>query len=107
MGITNAGAPNAAVATDAHGNGLGGIRNPWVDTPAATFVEQMTGEGACNQIGYWLPFSYRKMGTLYGGAAKYEARVIAGIDTLVQQRWLLKDDAEKVKAQLRQEWAAK
>ena len=101
IAIKNAGTPDAAVATDAHGNALGGIRSPYVDAPAATFVEQMTGAGACNQIGYWVPFSYRKMEALYGGAAKYEAKMLAGVDKLVQQRWLLKEDAEKLKAELR------
>ena len=94
-----------AVATDVHGNAIGGIRNPYVDTPEATFVEQKTGPGACNQIGYWVPFSYRKMNALYGTTAKYESRVLAGIDKLVQQRWLLKDDAEKLKTELRAKWA--
>jgi len=107
MMIKNAGTPMAAVATDVHGNAIGGIRNPYVDVPEATFVEQMTGPGACNQIGYWLPFSYKKMETLYGGAAKYETKVLAGIDKLVQQRWLLKSDADKLKTELRTKWAAK
>jgi hypothetical protein len=105
MTIKNPGTPDAVVATDANGNAIGGIRNPYVDVPAASFVEQMKGAGACNQIGYWVPFSYRKMQELYGNPRKYEDKVLAGVDKLVKERWLLKDDAEKLKAELRATWA--
>jgi hypothetical protein len=105
IAVKNAGTPNVSVATDAHGNAIGGIRNPYVDTPAARFVEKMKGEGACNQIGYWIPFSFRKMEALYGNHQKYEEKVLAGVDKLVQERWLLKDDAEKLKTELRAKWS--
>lgn len=101
MGLKNAGTSQASFVRDVQGNAMGGIRSPWVDVPSGTFVPQMTGAGACNQIGYWIPFSMGKMDALYGNYQNYENKMLAGIDKLVQERWLLKADAEDLKAEIR------
>jgi len=61
--VENPGTPQAKIMTDAMGNGLGGIRSPWVDIPSSTFVPQMTGSsGPCDQTGYNLPLNMQKNG---------------------------------------------
>ena len=100
--LENPGNPTAKVVTDMYGNGLGGIRNPWVDVPSSTFVSQMTGtSGPCDQVGYNPPLSMSKMEKLYGNSRNYQTRFLAGIDKMVREKWLLAPDAEKLKAQFR------
>jgi len=101
IALVNAGTSRVAVVNDMFGNPIGGIRSPFVDVPAATYAPGMSGRGACDQIGYKIPFSMGKMEVLYGNYQNYEAKVLAGIDQLVQQSWLLKPDAEELKAEVR------
>ncbi|MGD8808559.1 MAG: alpha/beta hydrolase domain-containing protein [Gammaproteobacteria bacterium] len=93
---------------DEHGNGRGGIRNPYVDVPTAKYVAvntpaeppiedpnwwitENTG-GAnimCRLSAYQLPFTKAQLRDLYGTPANYRRRVTARLDELEAEGWSL------------------
>jgi hypothetical protein len=100
MTVNNPGTPKAAVAMDAHGNGMGGVRSPYVDVPVATYITHTPGQAICRNLGYKLPFDWTKMESLYGSSKNYQAKVNQRVDQLVKEGWLLESDAKRVKAEL-------
>jgi hypothetical protein len=92
---------------DEFGNARGGIRSPWIDVPSGTFHPEMTGPGTCPNIGYWVPFTWQRLETIYGNHANYEKKFFASVDRLVSDRWILPADGEKIKAEFRSREEAK
>jgi hypothetical protein len=111
------------MALDAHGNPIGGVRNPYVDvatalngvpnTGAATLPANPSdfiaagGIQAANQMcglgGYQLAFSEEKMRQLYGTPENYVRQVQAKLDELEAVGWslpvyreMILSDAEKI-----------
>jgi hypothetical protein len=94
---------------DESGNPIGGIRNPYVDVPAARYVAVNTAaepliknpsayiaanglpgaELMCRLSAYQVPFSAAKMRGLYGSKASYRERVAARLDELESEGWSL------------------
>lgn len=94
---------------DEHGNGLGGIRNPYVDVPTAQYVASDTPleplvenpsayiaanglPGAtlmCRLSTYQVPFSKETLRALYGNARNYRRTVEARLDELEREGWSL------------------
>ena len=93
---------------DEHGNGLGGIRNPYVDVPVAKYVavnsaaeppiekpnwwitENAGGANImCRLSAYQLPFSRQRLRELYGNARNYRRMVEARLDELETEGWSL------------------
>ena len=93
---------------DEHGNGLAGIRNPYVDVPTAKYVAVNTAadppiadpnwwitenrNGAaimCRLSAYQEPFSAEQLRALYGDAANYRRQVEARLDELEAAGWSL------------------
>lgn len=92
---------------DEHGNALGGLRNPYVDTPFARYYPHTTAneyqvEQASDLRGSQHCFSPEKLRQLYGTPATYAERVAAQADDLVRQRWLLAPEGELIKQQARE-----
>ncbi|HEY3042818.1 MAG TPA: alpha/beta hydrolase domain-containing protein, partial [Vicinamibacterales bacterium] len=58
------GTPQAGVVVDQAGNGVGGVRNPYVDVPAATFATTSPGPGTCRELGHKVDFDTARMRTL-------------------------------------------
>jgi hypothetical protein len=79
----------------------GGVRTPWVDVPSGTFYPNMTGEGTCRNIGYWIPFSWPRLEAIYGSYANYSKKFLEAVDRTVKERWILPADGEKIKAEFR------
>ena len=97
------------MALDANGNPLGGIRNPYVDVPAAKYAPINTAaepliknpsayvaanglQGAqimCRLSAYQEPFSKEKLKQLYGTKRDYVRKVEARLDELERQGWSL------------------
>lgn len=93
---------------DAHGNGTGGIRNPYVDVPTAKYVavntaaeppiaepnwwitENAGGAGImCRLSAYQDPFPPAKLRDLYGNAQSYRRQAEARLDELEAAGWSL------------------
>ena len=93
---------------DPHGNGSGGIRNPYVDVPTAKYVAVNTpaeppisnpnwwitenANGAaimCRLSAYQIPFSTEQLRKLYGDARAYRRKVAARLDELEAAGWSL------------------
>ena len=77
-----------ALATDEHGNTLGGIRLPPMDVPVARSVSTI-----CQLGGITVPFTDAEIQSLYGTHAEYLALMAEHTDRAVADGWLLPADA--------------
>lgn len=85
--IAVGGEPPSALG-DEHGNTSGGVRSTFVDIPRARYLQcAERGTGVMER------FSPDKLRALYGSHDRYVAAVEARAAELVQQRWVLADDA--------------
>jgi hypothetical protein len=95
--LKDAGTPQASVVTDQAGNGIGGVRTPYVDVPVATYFATSTGPGNCREMGHKVDFDAARIRTLHGSEKDYAARVAQSADRLVKERWLTDADGRKIK----------
>jgi len=100
MTVKDPGTPQATVAADQYGNGIGGIRSPHLDVPVATYYTHSPGQGTCRNIGYKVAFDWSRLETLYGSSRNYAAKVNEKIDQLVKDKWLLPSDAKRLRDEL-------
>jgi hypothetical protein len=100
MTVKDGGTPQASIATDQNGNGIGGVRSPYVDVPVATYVTHTPGQAVCRNLGYKVPFEWSRLEALYGSSKNYATKVNQKIDQLVKDGWLLPSDAKRVRADL-------
>jgi hypothetical protein len=77
-----------ALASDEHGNTLGGIRLPPIDVPVARYVSTI-----CQLGGITIPFTDVQIQGLYGTHAAYYAQMAEKSDAAVSAGWLLPTDA--------------
>jgi Alpha/beta hydrolase domain len=98
------------MATDAHGNGLGGIRSPYVDVPVARYAASSTAREPlierpsawiaangglraaqlmCRLSAYQVPFPKTELRDLYGTKDNYVRLFAARLDDLERQGWSL------------------
>jgi len=98
---TGAAPSGVALVLDTHGNGLGGVRNPYVDVPAATLFTNSNGPGVCREMGREAAFDAMQFQALYPSAKVYADKVAQVADRLVKERWLTEPDARKIKQQAR------
>ena len=95
--LQNVGTPQARVATDASGNGLGGVRTPYVDVPIATYhMHHEGGAPLCRQFGYEERFGWARLESMYGSYTRYAAKVQQAVDTAVTERWITETDGQKI-----------
>src|SRR6185295_110503 len=70
-----------ALARDAHGNALGGIRTAAVDAPIATLSGEPSSAAAtnfvCALVGQTIPFTAAQLSTLYPTHADYVNQVVS------------------------------
>jgi hypothetical protein len=78
-------------------NGGGGVRNPYVDVPAATYLTNSTGPGVCREMGREVAYDRAKFQTLYPTSKAYTDKVAESADRLVKERWLTESDAKRIK----------
>ena len=93
-------APGAAVVTDQAGNGVGGVRSPYVDVPSAAFPTTSPGPGTCRELGHKVDFEGSRIQTLYGSEKSYAEKVAQSVDKLVKEHWLTEADGRKIKQDL-------
>lgn len=98
--IVTPGAP-ATINVDEHGNALGGVRTPWVDTPIATFGGAQAGSLLCTIFGTTTPFDAAKLASLYPTHEAFTDAFNRSLRQAVQLGWIVRRDARLIR-----EWAA-
>jgi len=88
------------VALDEYGNGLGGVRSPYVDVPTATYFTTAPGPGTCRELGYDVKFDWARLDAMYGSFKKYSAKVAQSIDRMAKDRYITESDAKRMRAEL-------
>jgi hypothetical protein len=96
---------NSSLVYDTRGNALGGVRTPYVDSPAAILsgLEQ-TGPGKCDLWGRTELFDSALMASLYVDKDGYIRAVSDAADDAVAKGFLLPVDAERTKAAASLQW---
>lgn len=92
---------DGAVVLDQAGNGVGGVRSPWVDVPAATYFTTSPGPGTCAELGHTVAFDKARMDALYGSEKNYRTKFNQSVDQLVKAGWFTEADGKKIKASLK------
>jgi hypothetical protein len=98
--ISLASATSAALVFDEFGHAEGGVRNPWLDVPVATYTTTSPGPGTCAELGHRTAFSSDRIKMLYPTPQEYAKKVTNDVDTLVKARWFTESDGRKMKASL-------
>jgi len=88
------------VALDENGNGLGGVRSPYVDVPTATYFTTTPGPGTCRELGYDVKFDWARLDGMYGSYKKYAAKVTQSIERMEKERLITDADAKRMRAEL-------
>lgn len=104
--IKEMGTPQAAIALDQYGNGIGGVRNAWVDVPVQTFLTTVPGPGTCRELGKMVTFEPARISALYPSAKDYNSKVTQSVDKSVKERFFTETDGKKIKAELAKEFSA-
>lgn len=111
-----------ALARDALGNVIGGIRPPWIAVPLSTYRPHSTpAQGSCQPpewvpmgspeqvaalIGNALPFPNEVVSSLYGSREDYLMQFEAATHALQEQGWLLPPEGEELIATAGERWEA-
>jgi hypothetical protein len=77
----------------------GGVRNSYVDVPAATYTTTTPGPGTCRELGSTIPFDWARLESLYGNHKNYVAKVSQSVDRMVKDRWITESDAQQIKTE--------
>ena len=94
---------SGALARDADGNALGGIRLPPIDVPVASYRSDL-----CDLGGITVPFTRAELARRYPTHADYVCRMQAATDRAVADGFLLPPDAEDLMSRVeaaRTRWA--
>jgi len=86
MTVKDGGTPQATITTDQYGNGMGGVRSPYVDVPAATYVPDTPGQAICRNLGYKVAFGWVRLERMYGSSRNYASKVRQSVDRLLKER---------------------
>jgi hypothetical protein len=86
------------VEVDDLGNPFGGVRTPYVDVPIATYHARLDGDlrDVGLMIGHAIPFSGKRLRSLYPTHGDYVAKVEASVRRLLASRWLTAPDARQI-----------
>jgi hypothetical protein len=100
IGVKDAGTPQAALIMDEYLAGVGGVRNPYVDAPIASYYTKSAGPGTCREMGYTVPFDTAKIQSIHGDQKRYAAKVTQSIDHGVRERFFTESDGKRLKTEL-------
>jgi hypothetical protein len=104
LDVKDGGTPQAGIVTDQFGHGVGGLRTPYIEVPAASYATNSPGPGNCREMGHKAAFDVSRMTTLYGNNRSYTAKVAQTVDRLAKEHWLTEGDARRVKAESSGSW---
>lgn len=88
------------VALDEYGNGLGGVRTPWVEVPVASYFVTSLGPGTCAELGHKVVLEPSQLSSLYPNAKAYTGKVRQVTGRLVNEGWLTETDGRKIVSEL-------
>jgi hypothetical protein len=88
------------IVLDKAGNGVGGVRSPYVDAPIATYLTTTGGPGNCREMGRTIPLDPALRQALNGDQKSYRAKVAESVDRAVKGRFFTEADGQKMKADL-------
>jgi len=89
-------------AQDENGNSIGGVRCVQMDVPHSTYRPNPInpdGTPRFATIGTEVPFDKAKMTELYGTQTNYIERFNSRLDELINQGWLLAEDADEMRSE--------
>ena len=86
---------------DKAGNGVGGVRSPYVDAPIATYFTASPGPGNCRELGHTVMLDAALRQTLNGDQKSYQSKVAESVDRAVKDRFFTEADGKKMKAELK------
>jgi hypothetical protein len=92
---------DGALVTDKAGNGVGGVRSPYVDAPIATYFTTSAGPGNCRELGHTVMLDPALRQTLNGDQKSYQSKVAQSVDRAVKERFFTETDGKKMKAELK------
>jgi hypothetical protein len=94
----------AALALDAHGNVIGGVRTPAVDVPISTLSGAApAGTSAlCSLFGQSTPFTPTELASLYHSSSNYLAAYTASLNKAIAGGFILAADRASLLAQAQQ-----
>jgi hypothetical protein len=98
--IVNGGTPQSDYRVDRFGNAVGGVRSPYLDVPAATYLNSSGGQAICRFLGRKVPFDWSRMESLYGSSSSYRTSFEQSVDRLVKEQWFTESDGKRMKAEL-------
>jgi len=98
--VNDEAAATASIATDAAGNGIGGVRSPYVDVPTAAYLTTSPGPGNCREFGHKVPMDSARLQALYASDKIYADKIAKSVDDLVKARWLTESSARRIKQEL-------
>jgi hypothetical protein len=81
---------------DQFGNVLGGVRNPYVDVPIATYYETATGGAFCGVLGHQDDFGSGQLQSLYVTRQNYVAKVVEATARMRRARFVEPADAKEI-----------
>ncbi len=81
---------------DIHGNVKGGLRTPFVDVPAASYLGRSTKFAQGAMCGEKKPFSFSKMLALYGSLEGYLEKFKAYVQQQIELGFILPSDARRM-----------
>jgi hypothetical protein len=99
--VKDAGTPKASLVTDTAGNGMGGVRSPYVDAPIATYFTTTPGPGNCRELGYTVMLDPAVRQKLNGDQKSYQVKVAQSVDRAVKSGFFTEADGKKMKAELK------
>jgi hypothetical protein len=89
-----------AVALDEYGNGIGGVRTPYVEVPVASYFATSAGPGTCAELGHAVVLEPANLTKLYPETKAYTKKVAQATDRLVKEGWLTEQDSRKIRSEL-------
>ena len=94
----------AALALDAHGNVIGGVRTPAVDVPVSTLsgAPPAGASPICSLFGSTVAFTPAQLTALYGTKSNYIAQYTKSLDKAIAGGYILSADTASLLAQAEQ-----
>ena len=92
--------PKRTVALDEYGNGVGGVRTPYVEVPVASYFVTSPGPGTCGELGHKVVLDHSRLSNMYPNAKAYRSKVAQVADRLVKEGWLTESDRRKIESEL-------
>jgi len=86
------------VTLDEFGNGMGGVRTPYVDVPTASYSVTSPGPGTCAELGHSVAFDPSRLNSLYSSDQEYKSKIAQAAGRLEKAGWLTKSDSLKLKS---------